>query len=731
MDPVTEAIIISKIRDGIFIGDFKAGSNIEMLNQFKISHLINVSGMPLPYNHEEIGIKYLALNWPENPSEKSKNIIKEKEISDIISFVDDSYINGEGLFGFSLNGKNRICVLVILYLMKKFKWPFKKSYDYVSTKKKDIEINNFYQKRLKDLEIKIFGKNNIIEDEKLFWNEEALNDPNELIMKNTFMNEVQDYQLRKNNFFEEKSRYRIIRHVEWGDNKKFAKQMVQPGLVHYNIDKDLFLKTGIEDINIHLKNKPLRSCIKGNLNLSLSLNIASTVKKRKKEKIILEAENNNISIEQAEIEEIGTQRSNNDNNNNKNQKKKKNIFENVLPKGLREKEKEKEKEKENETNNEDNKNQDNPEENALSIEKIEDIDDIDCEDEFQVNKDINIQSKTIDSPININPINKTEEDLDTINNTLNSKMDQNNKKLMTYTNDLSPISIREENESVKISNKDLKPILKNLLKIDPNLETLKKYIKSSKSKESKDLSCYSVPKSKFNESNNISDKTSPNKYANTLVENNNNHLTINSTSNNNDSNNTTTNNLLPLHISSNANSPTDMIKNKSASGKKDNRIFLLNLNLNINKNNTINIKNNIFNTTNNVFKKKDDDSNYFVDSKGNTFYNPFSKFKSRRNSNDKKMNLNNHKFFIPNINYYLSKKIPFPIEELKKQNIPIIMNHNTININGQGNNKKERKLFLKKNIDFEKNMNNNINKSNSLNHKDCKLNIIINLYLLF
>ena len=218
---------------------------------------------------------------------------------------------------------------------------------------------------------------------------------------------------------------------------------------------------------------------------------------------------------------------------------------------------------------------------------------------------------------------------------------------------------------MKISNKDLKPILKNLLRIDPNLETLKKYIKSSKSKEVKDLSCYSVPKSKFNESNNISDKTSPNKYANTLVENNNNHLTINSTSNNNDSNNTI--NLLPLHISSNANSPTDMIKNKSASGKKDNKIFLLNLNLNINKNNTINIKNNIFNTTNNVFKRKDDDNNFFVDSKGNTFYNPFSKFKSRRNQNDKKLNLNNHKFFTPNINYYLSKKISFPLEELKNK----------------------------------------------------------------
>ena len=565
-------------------------------------------------------------------------------------------------------------------------------------------------------------------------------------MKNTYMNEVQDYTLRKNNFFEEKSRYRIIRHVEWGDNKKYSKQMIQPGLVHYNLDKDLFLKKGIEDINIHLRTKPLRSCIKSNLNLSLSLNIASTVKKRKKEKIILEAENNNannINIEK--IDENVTQRSNG-NNDSKNHKKKKNIFENILPKGLKAINESESKEEIKDNKKYDNKKCDNdnnvennniikPDENALSIEKIEDIDDIDCEDEFQVNKDINIPSKTIDSPININPNNKTDEEIDTVNNTINSRIDQNNKKLMVYTNDLSPISIREENESVKISNKDLKPILKNLLKIDPNLETLKKYIKSSRSKDVKDLSCNSVPKSKFNESNNISDKASPNKYANTLIENNNNHLTINSTSNNNDSNNNTNNtitNLLPLHMSSNCNSPIDMIKNKSASGRKDNKIFLLNLNLNINKNNTINIKNNIFNTANNVFKRKDGDNNFFVDSKGNTFYNPFSKFKSRRNSNnnDKKFNINTHKFFSPNINYYLSKKSPFANDESNKEKIPILLNHNTLNNNGdKNNNKHERKLFLKKNINFEKNMINNnilVNKSNSLSHKEGKLIFIIN-----
>ena len=729
MDPVTEAIIISKIRDGIFVGDFKAGSNEDLLNQFKISHLLNVSGKPLPYDIKETQIKYLSLNLQETPnlSEGKNKIISDSQISEIISFIDDSYTNGEGFFGFSFNGKNRICLIIILYLMKKFKWPLKKCYDYVSTKKKDIDINDSYKKYLKEIEKEIFGEDNIIDDEKLFWNDEGITDENELIMKNTYMNEVQDYELRKNNFFEEKSRYRIIRHVEWGDNKKFAKQMVQPGLVHYNIDKDLFLKKGIEDINIHSMNKPLKSCIKSNLNLSLSLNIASTVKKRKKEKIILEAENNNISIE-PEIEEIGTQISNNNDNsntntnNNKNQKKKKNIFENVLPK--------KRKEKDNEINdvntNISNKKQEIPEDNALSIEKIEDIDDLDCEDELQVNNDINIPQKNIniDSPISINPKHKIEFNSENKNPNINNINNSNNKKLMVYTNDLSPISVREENESVKISNKDLKPILKNLLKIDPNLETLKKYIKSNRSKENRDISYNSAPKSKFNESNNLSDKTSPNKYANTIVENNN-HMTINSVSNTNDSNNTI--NLLPLHISSNPNSPIDMIKNKSTSSKKDNKIFLLNLNLNINKNNTINIKNNIFNTTNNVFKKKDDDNNFFVDSKGNAFYNPFSKFKSRRNNinfKDKKSNFNTHKFFTANINYYLSKKIPFPLEETNNEKIPILLNHNTIN--NQKTNKNERKLFLKKNINFDKNINNTnknniINKSNSLNHKEGKL----------
>jgi hypothetical protein len=105
--------------------------------------------------------------------------------------------------------------------------------------------------------------------------------------------------------------------------------------------------------------------------------------------------------------------------------------------------------------------------------------------------------------------------------------------------------------------------------------------------------------------------------------------------------------------------------------------------------------------------------------------------KNRRNNDNDKGNT--HKFFSPNINYYLSKKFPFPNDESNKEKIPIILNHNTINNNGEkNNNKNERKLFLKKNIDFEKNMINNnilINKSNSLSHKEGKLILLLKFIL--
>ena len=143
MEIKKEIITLSKIRDGLFIGDNRSGTNLDLLMQFKISHIINATGIPLPYSFESIGIKYLTINWLENPPEDTI-IIEDDLIQKIISFIDESNEKGEGLLGFSVSGKNRICVIIILYLITKYNWSLKNCLEYVKKKKHDMDINNFY-----------------------------------------------------------------------------------------------------------------------------------------------------------------------------------------------------------------------------------------------------------------------------------------------------------------------------------------------------------------------------------------------------------------------------------------------------------------------------------------------------------------------------------------------------------------------------------------------------------
>ena len=715
MEISTEVISISKIRDGIFIGDMRAGINLDLLMQFKISHIINATGMQLPYTFESLGVKYLTIEWSENPPEDTI-LITNDIVTKIISFIDDSLTNGEGLYGFSFNGKNRICVVIILYLMTKFMWPLKKCYEYIKKKKVDIDINTYYKNQLTEYEKKLFeNNNNRIVEPKLFWNLDDLKDKNEVLMRNTYMNEVKNYKINlEENNQKEENKKNIIRHVEWGDNKKYARQMAQPGLIHYNIDKDLFLKKDILDITDHIHKKPLRSCMKNTTNNNINSNTTSTIRRKKKNtKIYLAADatnptnssnknpspntnNINISPNEDNPEEIFTYRSNNNNN------EKKDIKENSKEKNNKNikinKNKENKKEKysyENYTNN------DNHLVNNLFITSSKIGENDSDDDEIKLNNIIRIDRKLKENKENKNNNNNN------IDNNKNKKADFDHKNL----------------EPQKITNNDIKPILSNLLKIDPNLKTLKKYLKANKKKGI--ANTFSNFKINITNSNTNSNINSTNE--------NNSSPTINTISNNNDINsNREKINLIPIRMNNNSNSQNKTLKLKNKDDKTNKDIFLLNLNLNIDNRTTFNIKNNFINNGNNqnigLGKKL---NNFFMDSNGNTFFNSFNKFKNRRsNTSEKKDNINNHKYLSPNVNYYLAKQPNQNIrnEVDKKENtfIPnIILNKNSYSINNPRNiNQTDKtKIFMRPQINIDRNnINNMIN-----NNKNILKNNVANL----
>ena len=743
MEISTEVISISKIRDGIFIGDMRAGINLDLLMQFKISHIINATGMQLPYTFESLGVKYLTIEWSENPQEDI-TLITNDIVTKIISFIDDSLTNGEGLYGFSFNGKNRICVVIILYLMTKFMWPLKKCFEYVKKKKADIDINTYYKNQLTEYEKKLFdNNNNRIVEPKLFWNLDDLKDKNELLMRNTYMNEVKNYKnnLEENNQKDE-IRINIIRHVEWGDNKKYARQMAQPGLIHYNIDKDLFLKKDIEDISDHIHKKPLRSCMKNTTNNNLNSNTTSTVRRKKKNtKIYLAADatnptnssnknpspntnTNNINNTPNEDnpEDIFTYRSKNNNNEKKDIKedsKEKNDKNKKINAGG---DKEKEKEKysyENYINN------DNHLVNNLFITSAKIGDNDSDDDEIKLNNIIRIDRKRKENKENKNSNN------DNVEDNKNKKIGFNNTKNI---------------EPQKITNNDIKPILSNLLKIDPNLKTLKKYLKANKKK--------GIANTFSNFKINITNSNTNNSNVNSTNENNSS-PTINTISNNNDINsNRDKINLIPIRMNNNnANNQNKTLKLKNKDDKKNNDIFLLNLNLNIDNRTTFNIKNNFINNGNNQnigFGKKLN-NNFFMDSNGNTFFNSFNKFKNRRsNTSEKKDTINNHKYLSPNVNYYLGNPNQnTKNEDYKKENntfIPnIVLNKNSYSINNPRNiNQTDKtKIFMRPQINIDRNninnminnnknmLKNNIANLNGFNKKESKFILLIYNFLFY
>lgn len=280
MDFGAEIINISKIKDSFFIGDKVAGTNLDVLLQFKISHIINAAGNQILNYFESVGIQYFTLHWSENPNQMLFD--KNDEIVDkILLFIKESLSSGEGLLIHSVKGQDRCCVVVIIYLMRKYNWSVSKSIDFLKSKKEDIEIEPYFLEQLLSYEMRLSKITNI----KSNWTELTNEDNDENLLRNTYVNGIPVKQLdsvglstitnnnknaaiNKDNENENLNKKNKL-HINWAENDK---------LVNFDVEKDLLFQDEIQDITSHILIKPLKSSIKtksrneSSLSQALSLN---------------------------------------------------------------------------------------------------------------------------------------------------------------------------------------------------------------------------------------------------------------------------------------------------------------------------------------------------------------------------------------------------------------------------------------------------------------------------
>ena len=259
MDLYSENVNIAKIRDGLFMGDIIAGTTLDIVFEFKISHMINTCSSQVPSQFQSIGVKYLNLAWPEHPS-LNLPLIKDDLVNKIVNFIDGCLRNGDGLMIYSYRGQNRCCAVILIYLMRKYFWSLQKSKQYLLCKKQDMKISKNILEHLIAYENhlhKIFPN----KVKSTTWTTSNLKDGEELLMTNTYLNEVEIS--KKRNFVEQKKDEN--KHIGWADDIYNEKNHdPDKKLKNLNIEDDLFLKKSVKDITCHLIKQELKSIIKTN-----------------------------------------------------------------------------------------------------------------------------------------------------------------------------------------------------------------------------------------------------------------------------------------------------------------------------------------------------------------------------------------------------------------------------------------------------------------------------------
>ena len=143
--------------------------------------------------------------------------------------------------------------------MKKYKWSLKKSVEYLKSKKQDIDIPIYFFEQLQKFENRMKMRKELTVD--VPWEFEGLKDPEEKIMRNTYLNGFKPEI--PNSAPKEKDKFK---HIMWADMNSYQKCPIEIT----NTENDLFFKKDIKPIFVHMQIKPKKGCIKGTNNNAIN-----------------------------------------------------------------------------------------------------------------------------------------------------------------------------------------------------------------------------------------------------------------------------------------------------------------------------------------------------------------------------------------------------------------------------------------------------------------------------
>jgi protein-tyrosine phosphatase len=176
-----------KIKDGLFLGDEFAAQvrdrqDLEFVVANKVTHIINTAARQIPNHWEPIGVQYLDFYWLDHDNQQLFDG-RDEIVPEFCAFIERGNTAGESVLVHSVRGQCRSVVIIVAYLMRKYKWTMVKSFEFVNSRRPDLNTRQSFIQQLAGFEGRLAKQMSLAAG----W-ESLPPDPEEIVLRNTFLN---------------------------------------------------------------------------------------------------------------------------------------------------------------------------------------------------------------------------------------------------------------------------------------------------------------------------------------------------------------------------------------------------------------------------------------------------------------------------------------------------------------------------------------------------------------
>eukprot|EP00928_Gymnodinium_smaydae_P035758 TRINITY_DN25108_c0_g1_i3.p1 TRINITY_DN25108_c0_g1~~TRINITY_DN25108_c0_g1_i3.p1 ORF type:complete len:636 (+),score=85.63 TRINITY_DN25108_c0_g1_i3:104-2011(+) len=176
-----------KVKDGLFVGDELAAQDLEFVVANKVTRVINCCGRQVPHHWEPIGVVYLTYHWADADNQI---ILDQRDVvaNEIFRFIEEGLEGAESVLIHSVRGQSRSCCVLSAYMMKKYNWGLRKTMEFLSSRRPDLNLKPAFLQQLSGYERRLMAQSKT--PFSLDWNDADFSrlECEELLLRNTYIN---------------------------------------------------------------------------------------------------------------------------------------------------------------------------------------------------------------------------------------------------------------------------------------------------------------------------------------------------------------------------------------------------------------------------------------------------------------------------------------------------------------------------------------------------------------